>query len=107
MYGLEWPLESGTDQESQLARSRAAAERHARFPWMDEAACMSAMQLVLPDGRVLAGDAAIPEVLRRLRGWRRLTPLFGLPGVSRLAPLVYGWIARNRYRLSCMVGRRP
>src|SRR4029077_4111 len=42
-----------------------APERRARYPWMDERACLQAMQMILPDGRVLAGDAAIPEILRR------------------------------------------
>ena len=32
-----------------------AAERRARYPWMDERTCLQAMQLILPDGRVLAG----------------------------------------------------
>ena len=45
-----------------------AAERRVRYPWMDERTCLEAMQLILPDGRILAGDAAIPEILRRLRG---------------------------------------
>jgi predicted DCC family thiol-disulfide oxidoreductase YuxK len=81
-------------------------ERHARFPWMDEETCLKALQLVLPDGRVLAGDAAIPEVLRRLRGWRWLARLFQLPGVSYLAPRLYAWVARNRYAISCALARR-
>src|SRR4026207_784458 len=47
-----------------------APERRARYPWMSEGDCLQAMQLILPDGRVLVGDAGIPEILRRLRGWR-------------------------------------
>lgn len=83
-----------------------AAERRARYPWMEERACMETMQLVLPDGRVLAGDAAIPEILRRLRGWRWLADFFAIPGVGLLAPRVYAWVARHRYQISCMLGRR-
>jgi predicted DCC family thiol-disulfide oxidoreductase YuxK len=75
-------------------------ERARRFPMVSEAACMEAMQLVLPDGRVLAGDRAIPEILRRLRRWRWLGALFALPGAARLAAGVYAWIARNRYAIS-------
>jgi predicted DCC family thiol-disulfide oxidoreductase YuxK len=63
------------------------------------------MQLILPDGRLLAGDAAIPEILRRLRGWRWLALLFRLPGVEILAPRLYAWVARHRYEISCMLGR--
>lgn len=80
-------------------------ERARRFPWMAEAACMEAMQLVLPDGRVLAGDRAIPEILRRVRGWRRLAAVFDLPGVDRLAPRAYGWIARHRFAISSLLPR--
>jgi predicted DCC family thiol-disulfide oxidoreductase YuxK len=82
-----------------------AAERVARYPWMSERSCLEAMQLILPDGRVLAGDAAIPEILRRLRGWRWVAHAFRLPGVELLAPRVYAWVARHRYQISCMLGR--
>lgn len=78
-----------------------SAERSRRFPWMSETACLEALQLVLPDGRVLAGDRAIPEVLRRLRGWRWVAMMFRLPGMGLVAPRVYGWVARNRYTISC------
>jgi predicted DCC family thiol-disulfide oxidoreductase YuxK len=83
-----------------------AAERRARFPWMEERACMGAMQLVLAGDRVLSGAAAAPEILRRLNGWRWLAGLLALPGVTLLAPLVYSWIARHRYRISALTGRR-
>jgi len=83
-----------------------AAERRERYPWMSERSCLEAMQLILPDGRVLAGHAAIPEILRRLRGWRWLAGAFRLPGVELFAPRLYAWVARHRYQLSCMLGRR-
>jgi predicted DCC family thiol-disulfide oxidoreductase YuxK len=81
-----------------------AAERRARFPWMEERACLEAMQLVLPDGRVLTGAAAAPEIVRRLKGWRWLATVLELPGIGRLAPHVYAWIARHRYRISALFG---
>jgi predicted DCC family thiol-disulfide oxidoreductase YuxK len=81
-----------------------AAERRARYPAIAEATCLEAIQLVLPDGRVLGGAAALPEILRRLRGWRWVAALFRLPGAGLLAPVVYRWIARNRYRISCAIG---
>ena len=82
-----------------------APERRARYPWMRDDTCLEAMQLILPDGRLLAGDAAIPEILRRLRGWRWLAALFRLPGVEMLAHRLYAWVARHRYQISCMIGR--
>ncbi len=81
-------------------------ERRARFPRMSEQACLEALQLVLSDGRVLAGAGAIPEILRRLRGWRWLARFFELPGVAALAPRLYAWVARNRYAISCALVRR-
>lgn len=81
-------------------------ERRARFAWMAEEACLEALQLVLPDGRVLAGDAAIREILRRLRGWRWVGRLFGLPGVKLFAPRLYRWVARHRYSISGATPRR-
>ncbi len=82
-------------------------ERPRRYPALSEAACLEAMQLVLPDGRILAGDRAMPEILARLCGWRWLAAAFRLPGVGRLAPRAYSWIARNRYELSRFLPHSP
>ena len=75
--------------------------RRARFPQIAEEACLTAMQLVLPDGRVLAGADAVPELLRRVRGWRHVAWVFGLAPVRPLSRRVYGWVARNRMKISC------
>ncbi len=81
-------------------------ERRARFPWMAEETCLEALQLVLPGGSVLAGDAAISEILRHLSGWRWVTPVFGLRGVKLFAPRLYRWVARHRYAISGPLRRR-
>ena len=78
--------------------------RKARFPHISEDTCLTAMQLVLPDGRVLAGADAVPELLRRVRGWGWFATVFALPGVRPFARRVYAWIARNRMRISCAAG---
>src|SRR5262249_50038092 len=91
-----------------LALSRGTLEimpcraplRASRFPQVSEDACLRAMQLVLPDGRVLAGADAVPELLRRIRG---LGSLFAVPMMRPLSRRVYGWIARNRMKLSCVL----
>ena len=75
--------------------------RRARFPQIAEEACLGAMQLVLPEGRVLSGADAVPEILARIPRWRWLARLFDLPGTRPLARRVYGWIARNRMKLAC------
>lgn len=84
-----------------------SSTRRTRFPAIADEACLSAMQLVLPDGRILVGADAVPELLRRIRGLRWLATLFALPGVRPVARRVYGWIARNRMRLSCSLSRSP
>lgn len=79
----------------------ASRVRRTRFPHVTEEACLTAMQLVLPDGRVLAGADAVPELLRRIRGWGWVAAVFALPGVRPMARRVYAWVARNRMRISC------
>lgn len=92
----------GGDLEILPCRSE---ERRERFPGISEAACLEAMQLVLPDGRVCAGADAVPELLRRIPGLRWAARLFGLPGTRPVARVVYRWIARNRLRISCALRR--
>jgi predicted DCC family thiol-disulfide oxidoreductase YuxK len=75
-------------------------ERARRFPELAEATCLEAMQLVLPEGGILSGDLAIPKILARLRGWWWLAAAFRLPGVGRVAPQVYRWVARHRHVIS-------
>jgi predicted DCC family thiol-disulfide oxidoreductase YuxK len=94
---------AGGSRSFEIVPCRSPA-RHERFPFIDDAACMAAMQLVLPDGRVLTGADAVPEILRRIPRWGWIATLFALPGARPFARRVYGWIARNRMRLSC---RRP
>lgn len=80
--------------------------RSARFPQVSEAACLTAMQLVLSDGRILSGADAVPELLRRIRGWGWVAGVFALPGIRPLARRLYAWIARNRMRISCRLDGR-
>jgi predicted DCC family thiol-disulfide oxidoreductase YuxK len=78
---------------------RSGARRD-RFPRIAEEACLTAMQLVLPDGRVLSGADAVPELLRRIRGWGWVASAFALPGVRPIARRVYAWVARHRMKIS-------
>ena len=75
--------------------------RRQRFPSMTDEACMQAMQLVLPDGRVLAGADAAPEILRRIPRWSWVAAFLDLPRVRPFARRVYAWIAKNRMKISC------
>jgi predicted DCC family thiol-disulfide oxidoreductase YuxK len=83
-------------------------QRIALVPFQDEArvaafgirlpALAAAMHLVLPppDGRVLAGADAVPELLRLLPGKGWLAWGFRVPGVRAVARRLYAWIARRR-----------
>jgi predicted DCC family thiol-disulfide oxidoreductase YuxK len=101
LWLMRLALESG---RLEILPGRSDARR-ARFPQISEEAAAQAMQLVLPDGRVLSGADAVPEILRAIRGLGWMAAFFDLPGVRPLARRVYGWIATNRMRLSC--GRPP
>ena len=100
--GIHWISRRAVRGEIEFLPCQSA-ERRAQFPALDEARCMEAIHVVLPGGRVLVGHAAIPEILRHLKGWRWLAALFRLPGVGWLAPAVYAWVARHRYQISCLV----
>jgi predicted DCC family thiol-disulfide oxidoreductase YuxK len=92
----------------ELLRRWDREQRIAVVPFQDRArvaafgiplpALAAAMHLVLPppDGRVLAGADAAPEILRLLPGKRWLAWAFRVPGVPSLARRVYGRIARSR-----------
>lgn len=74
--------------------------RKRRYPFMKETTCMQAMQLVLPDGTVLAGEKALPEIVKRLRRYRAAAALFSVPGSNVVARVFYRWFAERRYRIA-------
>ena len=100
-------LAGGAD-ELEILPCRSPVRRQ-RYPTITDETCMQAMQLVLPDGRVLAGADAAPEILRRIPRWRWVARLFSLPASRPLARRVYAWVANTRMRLSCSLAarRRP
>ena len=77
-----------------------SAETRSRFPTIAEAACLQAMHLVLPDGTILVGEKALPEILRRSRRYRRAAVLFRLPGAGILSRFLYRAFARRRHRIA-------
>jgi predicted DCC family thiol-disulfide oxidoreductase YuxK len=91
---------AGGSRDLEILPCRSPVRRE-RYPFIADETCMAEMQLVLPDGRVLAGADAAPEILRRIPRWRWLAALFALPFARPFARRVYAWIARNRMRLSC------
>ena len=75
-------------------------ETRLRFPGITEAACLQAMHLVLPDGTVLAGDKALPEIVRCTRRFRWTAVLFRLPGAGILSRFLYRAFADRRHRIA-------
>jgi predicted DCC family thiol-disulfide oxidoreductase YuxK len=69
-----------------------------RFPGLTYEACMQAMHLVTPDGRVFRGAEAIVQALatRLLFAW--IAPVYYLPGLRQFFNASYAFIAANRYR---------
>ena len=71
-----------------------------RFPDVKRDNCMKAMHLVLPDGKILGGEQALPEIFKRLRRYQPVAVLFKLPGAKVLSRIFYRWFAGRRYRIA-------
>jgi len=74
-----------------------------QYPGIMHEACMQSMHIVLPDGTVLAGEKALPEIITRLRKYRFAGFLFKLPGAETLLRIAYRWFAKRRYRISAII----
>lgn len=85
----------------QLYDSHASSLIAARFPMLAGADFDQAMFAVTPRGDVFRGYFAFKVILRRLPLAWPLLPLFYLPGVDRIGPRAYAWVARNRRRFGC------
>ncbi len=75
----------------------------ARFPVIVPSECMNAMHLVLPDGTVMVGDDALPEIIVRLRRYHFVATLLKLPGASALSRIAYRWFADHRYKIAGII----
>ncbi len=75
-------------------------ERKSRFSNIREEACLEVLHLVTPDGRVLAGDKSLPEILCNLKYFKCLAIFFKMPVISLLSYFVYRRLANNRYIIS-------
>jgi predicted DCC family thiol-disulfide oxidoreductase YuxK len=97
---VEWVRHGASDPRTFEFLPCRSPETRERFPAIAESDCLRAAHLVLPDGTILAGEKAIPEILRRLPRWRLLAPLFSLPGAGILSRLLYRTFAAHRYRIA-------
>jgi predicted DCC family thiol-disulfide oxidoreductase YuxK len=73
-----------------------AQEVAERFPEIPKEAFARAFQLVLPDGRVLEGAAAVLATLDRAPGDGALSALARVPGLGALLELAYRLVAGHR-----------
>jgi predicted DCC family thiol-disulfide oxidoreductase YuxK len=96
----DWVLRNALDRDTFEYLPCRSAETRSRFPAIAEAACLQAMHLVLQDGTILAGEKALPEILRRTRRYRRAAVLFRIPGAGILSRILYRAFARRRHRIS-------
>lgn len=99
---VKWIDENGFEGSFEMLPCQAASVSE-RFPAIERAECMRAMQLVLPDGTVLAGEKALPEIVERLRAYRVFAPLFRMPGAGALSRIAYRWFAERRYRIAAFL----
>ena len=70
-----------------------------RFPGVTYDACMRAMHLIAPDGRVFIGFEAVARALATRPVLKLLAYLYYLPGVRFLCDRLYEFIAARRYRI--------
>ena len=71
----------------------------ARFPGLTHEACMQAMYLVAPDGRLFRGFEAAARAVATRPLLSILASAYYLPGIRQLCDGLYAWVAANRYRL--------
>jgi predicted DCC family thiol-disulfide oxidoreductase YuxK len=96
----DWVLRNAVAPDAFEFLPCRSEETRSRFPTIAEAACLQAMHLVLPDGTILIGEQALPEILHRTRRYRRAAILFRLPGAGILSRFLYRGFARRRHRIS-------
>lgn len=58
---------------------------------------LTKMHVVEMDGTLHAGAAGIVRILRTVKGFRWLAPLYSVPGLRGMADLLYRVIASKRY----------
>jgi predicted DCC family thiol-disulfide oxidoreductase YuxK len=70
------------------------------FPNVSPAECLKAMHLVLPNGTVLVGEQALPEIFKRLKRYWPFAVIFNFPGMKTLSGFFYRWFAKYRYQIA-------
>lgn len=97
---MNWIKSHAIDTDAFEFIACQSKERKSRFPDIGEEACMEALHLITPYGRILVGDKSIPEILSSLKYFRGLAIFFKIPIISLLFYFIYRCIANNRYIIS-------
>lgn len=69
-----------------------------RLPGITHDACMKAMHLVEPDGRICKGPEAIVRAIATRPIFRWIRVIYYLPGLPQLLNGLYAFVAAHRYR---------
>lgn len=96
----DWVLRNAAAPDAFELLPCRSTEARSRFPAVAEADCLRAMHLVLADGTILAGEQALPEILRGTRRYRRAAALFRLPGAGIVSRFLYRAFADRRHRIA-------
>lgn len=96
---IKWIKQNSKKGAFEMLPCQSDAARE-RYPLIERTACMNAMQLVLPDHKVFAGEKAIPEILKRLKKYSSAAELFRLPGSEIISRAFYRWFANKRYHIA-------
>ena len=71
-----------------------------RFPQLREGDFNTGLRLIEPDGAVSIGADGIYQIARRLPRLWMVAWLYRVPGLTGVFRRMYGWIARNRFKLA-------
>jgi predicted DCC family thiol-disulfide oxidoreductase YuxK len=75
----------------------------ARFPWLDQATCLTDVHLITSKGRTAVGFDAYRELAKALPiGWLAVPFLF-MPGLRAAGRVTYRSVADHRTRTTCAI----
>jgi predicted DCC family thiol-disulfide oxidoreductase YuxK len=84
--------------------SRDWAIAAARFPWLDQATCLTDVHLVTSQGRTASGFDTYRELAKTLPiGWLAV-PLLFMPGIAAAGRMMYRRVADHQTRITCAIG---
>jgi predicted DCC family thiol-disulfide oxidoreductase YuxK len=70
-----------------------------RFPGITHDACMTAIHLVEPDGRVSKGPEAIVRAMATRPVFRWIRVIYYIPGLRQVVNGLYAFVAAHRYQI--------